>query len=56
MSKILNWIMDMEEDLGEGFTREQMAEKYGSGGTYQYDCYHGYETLNNRRITNEDRY
>mgnify|MGYP000035237013 FL=1 len=56
MSAIKNWIMDMEEDLEDGFTREQMAEKHGHDGVYQYDSYHGYETLNNRRITNEDRY
>tara|TARA_R110002096_G_scaffold117409_3_gene254528 strand:+ start:320 stop:535 length:216 start_codon:yes stop_codon:yes gene_type:complete len=56
MSAIKNWIMDMEEDLEDGFTREQMKQKHGHDGVYQYDSYHGYETLNNRRITNEDRY
>jgi|TARA_R110000796_G_scaffold47076_2_gene113451 hypothetical protein len=56
MSKITNWIMDMEEDLEDGFTREQMSEKHGSDGVYKYDCYHGRETLNNRKIDNEDRY
>ena len=52
MSAIKNWIMDMEEDLEDGFTREQMKQKHGYDGVYQYDSYHGYETLNNRRITN----
>lgn len=56
MSKITNWIMDMEEDLEDGFTREQMSGKHGFDGVYKYDCYHGCETLNNRKIDHEDRY
>ena len=56
MSKITNWIMDMDEDLEDGFTREQMSEKHGYNGVYQYDSYHGYETLNNRKIDNDERY
>ena len=56
MSAIKNWIMDMEEDLEDGFTREQMAEKHGYDGTRQYNQYHGYETLNNRRLSNEDKH
>jgi hypothetical protein len=53
MSKITNWIMDMEEDLEDGFTREQMSGKHGFDGVYKYDCYHGCETLNNRKINHD---
>ena len=46
MSAIKNWIMDMEEDLEDGFTREQMKQKHGYDGVYQYDSYHGYALSN----------